>query len=489
MAVSPVVQMFGIEKRFGEVQALKGVDLEVREREVHALLGENGAGKTTLMRILAGELGPDKGTVTINGQVVNRFSPSEAQKRGVGFVAQNFRLVPTLTVEENLSLSLPTKALCERAKRLAQELGWARGWDDEVASLSLGERQRLEIARVLAKEPQILILDEPTASLSPLEVEGFFSLLKGPAFDGMSVVFITHRLGEVAQVADRVTILRQGQKVGTFSGSTPIDRLAEMMVGPIEVRTNEQNRMKEPGQLLLVVKGLWVRSDRGTWAVEEAHLTVQEGEIVGIAGVDGNGQRELLEALWGIRPLQKGEVWLDGQPIQPHPSLWWTKGVAFLPPEPTRSLTFLSWSLKENALVRIRNRLSFLLDRRSASSLAEQWRSTFSIQADRIDRKVEELSGGNRQRWGIAMAMGLPARLLLLANPTQGLDVAGAAFVRRLILQKRDDGCGILLVSSDLDEVLDLSDRVFVISRGRLHRTEAKTAQEVGLLMGGVTVH
>ncbi len=477
----------GIQKRFGKIVALSNIDLDVRRGEVHALLGENGAGKTTLVRILAGELKPDSGTVIVNGQIVRSYSPEEARKNGIGFVAQNFRLISHLTVEENLSLLLPDKKTKERAKSIACDLGWTADWDTEVSSLSMGERQRLEIARVVASNPEILIFDEPTSSLTPHETESLFSLIRDRVASGRTVLYISHRLREVVEIADRVTILRRGQKVGTFSGDTPADRLAELMVGPLTL-TQPTGPERAAGPVLLQVEDMWVRAVGGGWAVRAADLTVRSGEVVVIVGVDGNGQRELMEALWGLRPMEKGRVWFDGERVIPDPSYWTTKGAAYLPPEGARSVAFLSWSLKENALVRLRDRFRWFLSVHQIGPVAQGWKDAYFVQADSVDQKLEELSGGNRQRWALAMVTALPVKMLFLYNPTHGLDVAGMSFVHHLILNQRRSGSGILLVSTDLDQALQLGDCVLVIYKGRLHPVTDRTSQTLGLLMGGMVV-
>lgn len=481
-----LVQMRGIVKRFATVTALDGVDFEVATGEVHALLGENGAGKTTLMRILAGRLKPDEGEVWVDGQRVTRFAPSEAQRYGVGMVAQTFTLVLPLTADENLQLALHDRAAVQRAKAIANELGWQMRWGVEVAALSVGERQRLEIVKALAVQPKVLVLDEPTSVLTPQETQSLFALLRQLVSEKRAVIVITHRLNEVAEVADRVTVLRQGKKVATVPATTPTDQLARLMVGEA-LPTTFAPTDKRRGQTVFQVCDVWVRGDDGRWAVKGATFTVHAGEIVGIAGVDGNGQQELVEALWGLRPKERGEVRFNGRPAPSTPQAWWRNGAALLPPDPLRRFAVADWSLVRHVALRVQaTEKSIGLDWTQMRLLAEVWRQRFGVRAPDVDTPLGVLSGGNRQRWVLAMALAEQSALLILVNPTQGLDVASTLTVHELLRRRRADGAAILLVSTDLDEVLALSDRVLVMFAGQLREATEREREKVGTLMGGV---
>ena len=478
-------RMDNIVKRFGAVTALDGASLEVEVREVHALLGENGAGKTTLMRILAGRLSPDAGEVWLDGKRITRFTPQEAQRQGVAMVAQTFTLVLPLTADENLRLALRDRRAIKRAKELADELGWQLRWDAEVAALSVGERQRLEILKALAVNPRLLILDEPTSVLTPTETEALFRLLRRFVAADRALIVITHRLSEVAQVADRVTVLRQGRKVATVPATTPTEELARLMVGEVTVTETKLSR-GQVGEVVLQVRDLWVRGDDGRWAVKGVGFTVRSGEIVGIAGVDGNGQQELMEAIWGLRRWERGEIRFMGAKGFASPCKWWRNGAALLPPDPMRRMLVLAWSLTRNAALRRQvEEQGWWLNWAKMRAIAEEWRQRFGVRAPSGDASLVNLSGGNRQRWALAMALAEPKRLFLLVNPTQGLDVASTKTVHALLNQLRADGAAILLVSTDLEEVLTLSDRVLVMFAGQLREAE-RQREAIGALMGGV---
>lgn len=480
-----LVRMDGIVKRFGAVTALDGVSLEVEAGEVHALLGENGAGKTTLMRILAGRLPPDAGEVWLDGKRITRFAPQEAERHGVAMVAQTFTLVLPLTADENLRLALRDRRAIQRAKELADELGWQLRWDAEVATLSVGERQRLEILKALAVNPRVLILDEPTSVLTPTETEALFGLLRRFVAADRAVLVITHRLAEVAQVADRVTVLRQGRKVATVPATTPTEELARLMVGEA-MDTETKLPRNQIGEVVLEVQDLWVQGDDGRWAVKGVGFTVRSGEIVGIAGVDGNGQQELVEAIWGLRRRERGEIRFMGAKGFASPCKWWRNGSALLPPDPMRRMLVLAWSLTRNAALRRQvEEQGWWLDWAKMRAIAEEWRQRFGVRAPSVDTSLDNLSGGNRQRWALAMALAEPKRFLVLVNPTQGLDVASTKTVHELLKQLRADGAAILLVSTDLEEVLTLSDRVLVMFAGQLREAE-RQREAIGALMGGV---
>jgi simple sugar transport system ATP-binding protein len=497
---TPALEMRGITKRYPGVVANDHIDLDVRRGEIHALLGENGAGKTTLMNVLYGLARPDEGEILLDGQVVRIADPSDAIARGISMVHQHFMLVPVLTVADNIVLGQETMSnpiMLDRAEasRRIRELGTRFGFeidpDAKVGSLSVGQQQRVEILKALYRETRILVLDEPTAVLTPQETEEIFGLLKRLATDGKSIIFISHKLYEVLEIADRITVIRRGRVVGERvpAGTTEED-LAEMMVGR-DVELTVDRGESHPGEQMLEVHGLRVRDDRGSEVVRGVDLAVRAGEILGIAGVAGNGQDELVEALIGLRPVTAGTVRLGGEDMTGRATRGMNEaGVGYVPADRHRFGVVLPFAVYDNLVLTsyyrppyahrgIRNDAAILDDARRSIA-------AFDIRTPGPDVPVATLSGGNQQKVIVAREFDRELRLLVLDQPTRGLDVGSIEFIHRRIIDKRNAGTAVLLVSAELDEVLEMSDRIAVMYRGELvAHLDGRTADknEVGLLM------
>jgi ABC-type uncharacterized transport system ATPase subunit len=499
-AGSCLVQMRGIWKTFPGVQANRGVDLDLRVGEVHALLGENGAGKTTLMKILSGLYRPDSGSILIAGQEVSLHSPSDALAVGVGMVHQQFRLVEKLTAAANIHLGwadtprlVSGDKLSARTSEICSRFGVYVDPDAKVWQLSLGEQQRVEILRALARGARVLILDEPTTVLTPSETAGLFQVMRSLAAAGCALVFISHKLNEVLEVSDRITVLRQGRKVGEHLAANSDPRsLARLMVGQ-DVSSTPQPRKPTGAETVLELVGAHALSDRGRPALVDVSLTIRAGEILGVAGVAGNGQTELAEVLVGLRKLQCGSIRLDGEEITGRsPRGFAHVGIGHIPEDRAKTGLVLSASVAQNAILReysdppIGGR--FRLDSHEVARVAGEIVRDGNVQTPSLQVSVGTLSGGNQQRLLTQREMRLGSRVVIAVHPTRGLDVAATEAVRRTLLKHRNKGSGILLVSEDLDEVLALSDRIVVMYENRIvGEFDAASAEReaVGLLMGG----
>ena len=506
------VSMNGIVKRFGPVEALAGVDFDLRPGEIHALLGENGAGKTTLMNVLYGMFGADEGTVAVGGEVVSFRSPHDAIAARVGMVHQHFMLVPTLTVAENMLLGergapllrkRDVAAVSDRLQELAERYGLDVEPGAPVWQLSVGEQQRVEILRALYRNARILILDEPTATLTPLETERLFPKLRTLAAEGAAIVFITHHLEDVIEWADRITVLRRGERVGTLRPQeSTAGELARMMVGRdvrlMRVVAGEtpavaRRRETAAAEPALEVEGLHARGDRGSPALRDVSFSVAPGEIVAVAGVEGNGQPELEETLFGLRMPQAGRVCLDGDDVtRAEPAERMGRGLGLVPSDRYRRGLIRELSVAENlALDRIGRQpfgTELRLDRKAITAQAKELIEHFSIRVSGPEQLAGTLSGGNAQRLVLARTLSRELRCLVAAQPTRGLDVGAIEFVWEQLAAARDKGVAILLISTDLDEVMSMADRCCVMYRGRLvaHWPRAQLDREqVGLAMGG----
>jgi simple sugar transport system ATP-binding protein len=497
---APAMEMREITKRYPGVVANDAISLTVRPGEIHALLGENGAGKTTLMNILYGLARPDHGEILLDDQPVNIAGPSDAIARGISMVHQHFMLVPVLTVAENILLGEETMAgpifLDRReARRRIIDLGRRFGFeidpDARVGNLSVGWQQRVEILKALYRNARILVLDEPTAVLTPQETEEIFAVLRRLAADGHSVVFISHKLYEVLEIADRITVIRRGRVVGErLPSETNEEDLAELMVGR-GVQLVVDRGESHPGPVMLAVEQLRVSDDRGSEVVRGVDLDVRAGEILGIAGVAGNGQDELVEALVGLRRLSSGRVRLADVDVTGHsPREMNEAGVAYIPADRHRFGLVLPFPIADNLVLTSYYRRPFargLLRQDDAiQSAATRSVAEFDIRARSIDAAANTLSGGNQQKVVVAREFGRDLRLLILDQPTRGLDVGSIEFIHLQVISKRNAGTAILLVSAELDEILEMSDRIAVMYRGAIVAVmDGRTADKntVGLLM------
>lgn len=501
----PRVQMRGIHKVYPDgTEALRGVDFHLQPGEIVALLGENGAGKTTLMKILSGLLRPTRGEVRVDGRPVHFRSPSDALRCGIGMVHQVFTLVPPFTALQNVLLGqegagvlsrLPEAEARDRVQKLLDELGLEVPLDVPVESLPVGVQQRVEICKTLYRGTSVLILDEPTSALTPVEVDELFRFLRRLRDRGVGIVLITHKLREVLEVTDRVVVLRQGRVAGQLptSSATP-EKLAELMVGQLTaVRVRRVPR--EPGRAVLSVRGLRVYDDQGRVAVHDLSFEVREGEILGVAGVEGNGQSELVQALTGLRRPEAGEVSLEGELVPfLDPLALYRRGLAHVPEDKARFGLALGFDLVENSILgrqrepRFSGRLG-RLNRGAVVRHAQDLVRRFHVVAPDLAAPVRTLSGGNQQRLLVGREVTKDPRLVVAMHPTRGLDVASTAYIRELLVQMRDAGKAVLLVSADLDEVLELSDRIAVMYRGQflaVGPADGFRRETVGLLMGGV---
>jgi ABC-type uncharacterized transport system ATPase subunit len=490
--VRPLIEMIDIVKVYPDgVKALDGVTLRLYPGRIHAILGENGAGKTTLMRILYGEIRPTRGVILLDGRPVKFRGTVDAIRTGIAMIYQHPRLVPTLSVWENMilyfkSAGIPRREVDERLDRARRLTGFEVPLDERVENLPLGARQRAEILRSIAAGARVLILDEPTTNLTPQEFEGLARALNSIKREGLAVVYITHRLPEVRAVADTITVLRRGRVVASELDPSRVsdEELARLMVGDLPPRPSRRRHC--PGQPVLIVENLSVR---GRIEVHVERLEVRAGEIVGLAGVEGNGQEELVGAIVGYIPRAGGRVIVLGRE-NPTPREYYRAGAAYIPGDRSKALT-LSFSVAENlAFLRYAHGGPTILSFARLSRLFEEVAREYSIVAESPWTPAGSLSGGNQQKLLVASQLHMKPRFLLAVNPTRGLDVATTRYVRWLIARLAEGGAGVLLVSSDLDEVLELSDRIAVISRGRitgiLPASEA-TPEKVGLLMGGAS--
>ena len=500
-ASTPILELRGITKRFPGVLANDQVDFDLRRGEVHALLGENGAGKSTLMNILYGLYRADEGEILIQGKPVTFHSARDAIDHGIGMVHQHFMLIPVMTVAENIVLAQePTHAgvfidfdaARKRVRDLSEQFKFAIDPDAKVEAITVGQQQRVEILKALYRRADILILDEPTAVLTPQEAGELFGILRGLVDDGMSVVFISHKLNEVLEIADRITVLRRGKIIDTVprEGATE-EGLAQRMVGR-EVLLRVDRPPASPGDVLLEVDGLEVNDDRDLPAVRGASFKVRAGEIVGLAGVDGNGQSELIEAITGLRHVHAGKVKVASRELRhATPRDMLDAGVGHVPEDRQRRGLVLEFPISENVALHDYNKppdskWGWLYPKKLVEH-ARRLIKEFDVRGGEPATRAGALSGGNQQKLVVAREVDRDPSVLIAAQPTRGLDVGAIEYMHRRLVEERDEGRAILLVSLELEEVLSLSDRILVIYEGQIVAEHASgaTEEEIGMEMLG----
>ncbi|CRI61478.1 Putative deoxyribose-specific ABC transporter,ATP-binding protein [Streptococcus pneumoniae] len=501
MAHENVIEMRDITKVFGGFVANDKINLHLRKGEIHALLGENGAGKSTLMNMLAGLLEPTSGEIAVNGQVVNLDSPSKAASLGIGMVHQHFMLVEAFTVAENIILGseltkngvLDIAGASKEIKALSERYGLAVDPSAKVADISVGAQQRVEILKTLYRGADILIFDEPTAVLTPSEIDELMAIGKNLVKEGKSIILITHKLDEIRAVSDRVTVIRRGKSIETveIAGATNAD-LAEMMVGrSVSFKTEKQ--ASKPKEVVLSIKDLVVNENRGVPAVKNLSLDVRAGEIVGIAGIDGNGQSELIQAITGLRKVESGSIELKGDSIVGlHPRQITELSVGHVPEDRHRDGLILEMMISENIALQTYYKephsKNGILNYSNITSYAKKLMEEFDVRAASELVPAAALSGGNQQKAIIAREIDRDPDLLIVSQPTRGLDVGAIEYIHKRLIEERDNGKAVLVVSFELDEILNVSDRIAVIHDGKIQgivSPETTNKQELGVLMAG----
>jgi simple sugar transport system ATP-binding protein len=494
--------MCNIQKSFPGVTANRNINLTLFKGEVHALLGENGAGKTTLMKILYGLYKPDSGEIYLNGRKTEINSPEQAIRNGIGMVHQHFMLIPPFTVLENIVLGQePRRAMgmldqneaLHRINELSHALGFKIDPKAKVEDISVGLQQRVEILKALYREARILILDEPTSVLTPQEADELGLILRKLVDQGKSIIFITHKLKEVLRFADRITVIRHGEVINTVeSRTTDMPALAEMMVGRkviLDLKKNPSN----PGRVMLRTENLWAEDNRKLPAVKGVSLEVRAGEILAVAGIDGNGQSELIEVLTGLRPSAKGQFFLEDRELtHRNPKAILASGVGHIPEDRQRRGLVLDFSVQENLILEQYRDVQFcrygMMKDNYCRDFAGNLIEEFDIRTPGADLAVGSLSGGNQQKVVVAREIRRGPKLLIVAQPTRGLDIGAIEFVHRQLLGERDRGTAILLFSLELDEIMALADRIAVIYEGEIMGVLARedaTEEKLGLMMAG----
>jgi simple sugar transport system ATP-binding protein len=494
------LELRGITKRFGALTANDAIDLVVEPGEIHALLGENGAGKSTLMNVLYGLYQPDEGEILVDDQPVKFHGPGDAMAAGIGMVHQHFMLIPVFTVAENVELGHERTSRFgfldrRRARREVEEVSERYGLqvpaDVLVQDLPVGVQQRVEIVKALVRDANVLILDEPTAVLTPQETDDLMEVMRTLKAAGTSIVFITHKLREVKAVADRITVIRRGKVIGEASPSASAAELASMMVGrPVSLDIDKDPA--EPGAEVVGVQDLRIVDDSGQVVVEDVSFSVRAGEIYALAGVQGNGQTELTEALVGLTRVESGRITIDGRDVtRSTTDDILDNGVGYVPEDRMHDGLVSSFTVAENLVLDLYDNQPYAkglnLDLGLIRRHAEEKVAEFDVRTESVDAPASTLSGGNQQKVVLAREMSRPLKLLVVAQPTRGLDVGSMEFVHRRIVAERDNGAAVIVVSSELDEVLGLADRIGVMYRGRIiGEVPAGTdPEEIGLLMAG----
>ncbi len=499
------LSMNGIVKRFPGVLAADHIDFNVRSGEVHALLGENGAGKSTLMKILYGLYQQDEGSIHINGQPISIDSPSSAINQGISMIHQHFMLVPSLTVAENVALGMKSSrgplldldVVSKRVLELSDQYNLKVDPNVPIWQLAVGEQQRVEILRALYRGGALLVLDEPTAVLTPQEVDGLFDILRQLAADGHGLVFISHKLHEVPEISHRITVLRDGRRVNTIDASEATKpKLAEMMVGRPVMLSYERPAVEVSGERLQV-SGASALSNRGNLGLKDVSLSVYGGEIVGVAGVSGNGQHELAQVIAGLRPVVSGQISIDGEDVTNQPPAHLnTLGLSYIPEERMLDGVIKDFSVSENLVLQDHGRKPFVsggifLNFQRIKDACKQAIRDYEIKTPSTDTPIKSLSGGNIQKLVLARELARSPRVLIAAQPTRGVDIGATEYIHKRLLQERSAGTAILLISEDLDEIRALSDRIVVMYEGQIIgivRNEDVTIEDIGLMMTGVVL-
>lgn len=498
-----IVEMLNIKKEFPGVVACDNITLQLRKGEVHALLGENGAGKTTLMSILFGLYQPDKGNIKIFGKKVIISNPNVANELGIGMVHQHFKLVHNFTVTENIILGfektrgivVDIKGAAQRIKELSEKYGLNVDPNAKIEDISVGMQQRVEILKMLYRNAEVLIFDEPTAVLTPQEVQELMKIMKNLISEGKSIILITHKLKEIKSIAQRCTVIRRGKLIATVDVmETTEEKLAEMMVGR-QVSFKVQKKHQEPGKVVLKVKNIAVMNNKGVLGLKEFSLDVHSGEILGIAGVEGNGQTELVEAITGLRKIETGNIYLNNQDIT---GLGVRErinaGMAHIPEDRHKYGLILDYSLEENLVLKVYYQEPYakkgLLNQDEINRHAEKIIREFDVRSgEGAGSKARALSGGNQQKAIVGREIDHDPELLIAVQPTRGLDVGAIEYIHKRIIEQRDKGKAVLLVSLELDEILNLSDRIAIINNGEMVgivRSEETDENQVGLMMAGI---
>jgi len=495
------LSMQNITKRFPGVIANKDVSFDVFSGEVHALLGENGAGKTTLMNILYGLYQPDEGEIFLFGKKTKLRSPKDAMHQGIGLVAQHFHLARKHSVAENIALGLdglpfflPLRGVEKQIAELQNKYNWPIDPKAKIWQLSPGEQQRVEIIKALIRGAKILILDEPTSVLTPQEASALFSVVKQMKAEGKAIIFISHKLDEVMEIADRVTVLRKGEFVKTVNkAKSSVTEIAQLMMGR-SIAPNIKKSKQENSKIILSLKNVWAKNNRGLDSLKAINLDIKAAEIMGVAGVSGNGQAELIEVLTGLRQPYKGNIILDNQDITKlNAKTLYEVGVAHIPEDRNHMGIVPSMTVKENLVLRQYRYKPFstgpLLNWSAVTDFAKESIDNYEISTPNQDTMARLLSGGNVQKVILARELSAEPKLVVASHPTYGLDVSAAALTQNLLIEQRERGAAVLLVSEDLDEILKIADRIAVIFDGKIIAiVEAATAkrEDLGLMMTGI---
>ncbi|MBD8868663.1 ABC transporter ATP-binding protein [Nocardioides donggukensis] len=494
------LEIRGLTKRFGSFTANDAIDLTIEPGEIHCLLGENGAGKSTLMNMLYGLLDPSEGEILVDDRPVTFVTPADSIAAGIGMVHQHFMLVPVFTVAENVMLGreqtrglgvLNRAEAAARVRELSERYGLRVDPDRLVEDLPVGVQQRVEIIKALANDAQVLILDEPTAVLTPQEIDELMQIMRELKAKGTSIIFITHKLREVKAVGDRISVIRRGKVVGTASPDTSEAELAEMMVGR-SVKLTVDKDAATTGEVVLDARGVTVVDPRGHQVVKDVSFEARAGEVLGIAGVQGNGQTELIKSLLGLVRPAAGEIWLDGRNISTHgPRESLEDGIGYIPEDRAHDGYVGSFSVRENLVLDLYRSDDFsrgpALNREAIAANARSRIEEFDIRTETADSPVSSLSGGNQQKVVVAREFSRPLKVLIASQPTRGVDVGSIEFIHKRIIEERDRGTAVIIVSTELDEIFGLSDRIAVMYDGRIVGTVTPdiAREDIGLMMAG----